>query len=263
MHERKDRLGCWCGVFSTSLSFACLVACASQTSGPAASGAASPSAQAAAPADPATQGVVDRRGKAGASIFVAHQVTDFEAFKKFFEDGSPERDRAGVKGHVVTRLDDGRVVVHLFGGDLDALKMTFESPQVRQYLDRTGGPDRSFAWLAYDELVKLPATPPSGQTFSLFVRLRMLDLAPLRRGFVDLQPLFTDHRVVASGLHHSVDQSDLVFLHLVGTDRGKLEALTKRPEFIAWLDTRGTTEPPQTFLGEDVSRSRTYFAGFQ
>lgn len=196
-------------------------------------------------------------------MFVAHMVSDFDAFKKFFEDGTEERAKAGVKGHLLTRLSDGRVVVHLFAADLDALKMTLASPKLQEYLGRPGSPDASLIWLAYDELIKLPAKPPTEPTFSLLLKLRMSDLAALRNGFVERQGLFTDHGVIASGLHHSVEQSDLVFLHFVGTDAKKLEALSKRPEFLDWLGVRGAAEAPQTFLGEDVSRSRTYYDDFK
>jgi hypothetical protein len=234
------------------------VACAEQPGTPPVAGNQPPAAAAAEP-DPASQGVLDRRGKAGASVFVAHIVSDFAAFQKFFDEGAPDREKVGVKGHVLTKLDDGRVVVHLFANDLDALKLTLASPRMQEYLGRSGSPDASLVWLAYDELLKLPAQAPSGQTFSLFYKLRMTDLPALRRGFINLQPLFTQQGVIASGLHHSVEQSDLVFLHFVGTARDKLEALTKDPNFLEWLASRGTTDPPQSLIGEDVSRSRTYY----
>ncbi|HEY3493661.1 MAG TPA: hypothetical protein VGK73_03200 [Polyangiaceae bacterium] len=230
--------------------------CAQHPAEPPASGA-TPSASAAdTPLDPAAQGVVDRRGKGGASVFVAHMVSDFEGFKKFFEEGAAERVKAGVKGHLLTRLDDGRVVIHLFAGDLPAVKMTLESPALQEYLSRSGSPDASLVWLAHDEFIKLPATPPTGQTFSLYYKLRASDLPALRRGFVELQPVFAEQGVIGSGLHQSVAHADLMFLHFMGTARDKLEALSKRPEFEAWLSASGATEP-KSFLGEDLSRSRT------
>lgn len=245
------------------VALACVTACAEQAEKPPATGA-SPQANAAEPStDPAVYGIVDRRGKEGASVFAAHMVSDFDAFKKFFEDGTADREKAGVKGHVLTRLDDGRVVIHLFAENLDAIKMTLESPKLQQYLDRKGSPDATLVWLAYDELVKLPAKPPTGQTFSLFIKMRMVDLPALRRGFVERQPLFTQQGVIASGLHHSVDQADLAFLHFVGTDRTKLEALSKSAEFQEWLRVAGTAEAPTVLIGEDVSRSRSYYADFK
>jgi len=250
-------------VLPSVAALACLTACAEQPAQPPASGA-SPQATAAGDAtDPAVYGIVDRRGKEGASVFAAHMVTDFDAFKKFFDEGTAEREKAGIKGHVLTKLDDGRVVIHLFAESLDAIKMTLDSPKLQEYLDRKGSPDATLVWLAYDELVKLPAKPPTGQTFSLFVKMRMVDLPSLRKGFVERQPLFNQKDVIASGLHHSVDVADLAFLHFVGTDRAKLEALAKSPEFQDWLRAAGTAEAPTVLMGEDVSRSRSYYADFK
>jgi hypothetical protein len=248
---------------SSLVALACALACASQPAEPPASGA-TPAATAAGPStDPAANGIIDRRGKGGASVFVAHQVSDFDAFKKFFDDGGPEREKAGVKGHLLTRLDDGRVVVHLFANDLDAVKMTLESPTLKEYLNRSGAPDKSLVWLAYDELIKIWPKPPAVPTFSLYLKLSVADLPALRDGFVRLQSMFAEQSVIASGLHHSVDQADLVFLHFVGTNHDQLGALAQRPEFSDWLQKCGSTGTPKSFLGTDVSRSRTYYDDFQ
>jgi hypothetical protein len=238
---------------------ACLVACAQQ---PAESPASGATPAASAPASSGANGVIDRRGKGGVSVFVAHDVADFDAFKKFFEEGAAEREKAGVKGHLLTRLDDGRVVIHLFAQDLDALKMTLASPALKEYLDRKGAPDASLVWLASDELVKIWPKAPAVPTFSMYVRLRAADLPALRNGFVELQPMFAEQSVIAGGLHHSVEQADLVFLHFVGTNHDQLGALASRPEFVEWLKKGGSTEAPKTFLGSDVSRSRTYYDDF-
>jgi hypothetical protein len=250
------------GWLPSLLFLACATACAQQSTEPPAS-SATPATTAEPSLDPAASGVIDRRGKAGASVFVGHQVTDFDAFKKFFDEGFEDRAKTGVKGHLLTRLDDNRAIVHLFAADLDALKMTLASPELEQYLGRPGGPEGSLLWLAHDDLVKLPAKPPTEPTFSLYLKLRAADLPALRRGFVQHQALFAEHGVIASGIHQSVDQSDLVFLHFVGTARDKLEALAKRAEFLDWLGTRGAAEAPQSFVGTDLSRSRAYYDDFK
>ena len=234
---------------------ACATACSQQ---PAESPASAEPA-----ADPAASGVIDRRGKGGASVFVAHQVSDWEAFKKFFEEGAPEREKAGVVGHLLTRLDDGKVVIHFFANDLEVVKNTLASPALQEYLGRTGAPDASLVWVAYDEMVKMFPKSPAVTTFSLFVRMRVTDLPAMRNGFVKLQSVFAEQSVIASGLHQSVDQADLVIVHFVGTNHDQLGALAARPEFQEWIKSGGSTEAPKTFLGEDVSRSRSYYSNFQ
>jgi len=247
--------------FTGLAALACATACGQPPAESPASSSAPPAAEPSA--DPAAAGVIDRRGKGGASVFVAHQVSDFEAFKKFLEDGAPEREKAGVVGHLLTRLDDGKVVIHFFASDLDALKMTLESPALKEYLNRSGAPDASLVWLSHDLLVKMYPKPPAMQTFSLYLRMRVVDLAAVRNGFVKLQPVFDEQSAVASSLHRSVDQADLVFLHVVGTNKDQLAKLAARPEFQEWIKSGGSPEAPQTFLGEDLSRSRSYYSNFQ
>jgi hypothetical protein len=246
------------GGLSGALALTCALSCAGQPAEP----AAPSNAGADQPANPAAAGVIDRRGKGGASVFVAHQISDFDGFKKFFEEGAAEREKVGVKGHLLTRLDDGKVVVHLFANDLEVVKNNFDSPKLKEYMERSGHPDATFYWLAYDELVKVWPKPPAVPTFSLYVKLSAADLTALRDGFVKLQPVFAEQSVIASGLHHSVYQADQVFLHFVGTDHDQLGALTKRAEFGEWLKKSGLSGEPESFLGADLSRSRTYYDDF-
>lgn len=266
MHQRRIKLRFGQGVLRSLSSIAALAwatACAEQPAGPPASGATPPTSAAGSSADLTGTGIIDRRGKGGASVFVANQVSDFNAFAKFFEEGASEREKAGVKGHLLTKLDDGRVVVHLFGNDLDALKLTLDSPALKEYLTRPGAPDASSVWLAYDELIKIWPQAPAVPTFSLYLKVNAADLPAIRDGFVKLQSLFAEQSVIASSLHHSTTQSDLVFLHFVGTDHDQLGALATRPELLEWLRKSGSAGPPQSFLGADISRSRTYYADFQ
>jgi hypothetical protein len=215
-------------------------------------GAAAPAAASAPSAPPTAE--AQRAG--GASFFAVHMLSDFEAFKKYFEEGAAERAKAGVKGYLLTRLDDGRVVIHFFADDVEAVKQTMRSPELQEYLGRKGAPEASLVWLTRDVLVKLPAVPPTGQTYSLYVKAKVGDFAALERGFRERHALFAEHGVIAEGLHHSVVNEELAVLHFVGTARDKLEALSKRREFLELMTLaqgQGNVEP---LIGVDVARDR-------
>jgi len=198
----------------------------------------------------------DSLSHGGASLFVVHLMSDFDAFKKYFDEGEAARAKAGIHGHLLTRLDDGRVVVHLFAADATKLEEALKSPDMERYLDRKGAPESSLVWVTENELVKLPATPPAGPTFSLYLKLRVSDFSALARGFQEKLPLFAEHTVIAEGLHRSVSKQDIAVLHFVGTSREKLETLPKRPEFLALLSSAGSTDELKPLVGVDVSRSR-------
>src|SRR3954464_6643523 len=86
--------------------FVCTVACAS-TAPTSSAAAVPPSGTADAPASRD-----ESLSRGGASLFVVHMMSDFDAFKKYFDDGEAARAKAGIKGHLLSRLDDGRAVVH-------------------------------------------------------------------------------------------------------------------------------------------------------
>ena len=198
----------------------------------------------------------DSLGHGGASLFVVHLMDDFDAFKKYFEEGAAARAQAGIKGHLLTRLDDGRVVVHLFADDLQKVEAALKSPEMERYLDRKGAPESSLVWFTENERVKLPKVPPTGQTFSLYLKLRVADFSALAQGFKQDSPLFAEHDVIAEGLHRSTSKADIAIVHFVGTSREKLETLMKRREFSDLLTRAGSQEEPKPLVGVDVSRSR-------
>jgi len=182
-------------------------------------------------------------------------MSDFDAFKKYFEEGEAARTQAGIQGHLVTRLDDGRVVVHLFGADVVQVQNALKSPEMERYLDRKGAPESSLLWLTENEFVKIPATAPVGPTFSLYLKLKITDYPALEKGFQENLSLFAEQGVIGEGLHKSFDR-DIAILHFMGTSREKLEALVKRPEFGKLVAAAGSQDELKPLIGSDVSRSR-------
>gem|GEM_PF-1200925 len=198
----------------------------------------------------------DSLSHGGASVFVVHLMSDFDAFKKYFEDGAGARAQAGIQGHLLTRLDDGRVVVLLFADASEKVEAALKSPEMARYLDRTGAPQSSLVWVTENELVKLPKVAPTAQTFSLYLKLRVTDFAALAEGFKQNLPLFAEHEVIGEGLHRSTSKEDIAILHFVGTSRDKLEALVKSSAFSALLVRAGSRDAERPLVGVDVSRSR-------
>jgi len=183
-------------------------------------------------------------------------MSDFDAFKKYFEAGAAARSKAGIEGHLLSRLDDGRAVVQLFADDAAKVEEALKSPEMERYLDRKGAPESSLVWITENELVKLPATPADGPTFSLYLKLHVTDFDALAQGFKQDLPLFAEHGVIGEGLHRSTNKEDIAILHFMGKSREKLEALTKRAEFAQLLARAGSKEEAKPLVGVDVSRSR-------
>lgn len=223
--------------------------------GPATAAGTTPAESApAASADTASAADAQRVGLT--SLFVVHMVSDFDAFKTYFEGGAEERAKAGIKGHLLTRLDNGNVVIHLFADDAATVQTALKSPEMQKYINRQGAPDSSLVWLTRDVVVRLPATPATGETYSLFLKLKVADFAALERGFRERQPVFAEQGVIAEGLHRSTEVEDLVVLHFVGIARDKLAALPQRKEFVELLAQAKVQSDVKPLVGVDVARSR-------
>jgi hypothetical protein len=220
-------------------------------------GAQSPAASTAAPSASSEPGASAAPAAAsGASVFVVHLLSDFAAFQKYFEEGSALRDHAGVKGYLLSRLDDGRVVIHLFADDAEQIQAALNSKQLQEHLNRKGAPEASLVWVTKDVLVSLPAATPTVPTYSLFYKLHVADFAAFQRAFEQRVGFFTAEGVLAYGLHQSVAKEAIVILHLMGNSREKLEALPSRPEFAELLAFASRESAEKPLIARDVARSR-------
>jgi len=198
----------------------------------------------------------DQHHRGGASVFVVHEMSDFDAFQKFFEEGAPEREKAGVKGYLLSRLDDGRVVIHFFADELRVVDEALKSPKLQEYLGRKGAPEASLVWITRDVYVTVPAAPPTGETYSLYLKLKVGDFAALERGFAARAPVFAEQGVIGRGLHQSTTSEEIAILHFMGTARDKLEALLKRKEFVELLSQAKSQGEVKGLIGVDRARHR-------
>jgi hypothetical protein len=233
-----------------------LASCASQ---PAASPGtpSSPADQSApAPANTGAGSAATTEVTQGASLFAVHWVSDFEAFKKYLDEGAAERAKAGVTGYLLSRMDDGRIVIHFVANDVKEAQAALNSERLQEYLSRSGKPDASLVWLTHNELLKVPASPPAGATFSLLYKVSVADFNALKSRFAALEAVFVEQSAIGWGLHRSSSRDDIVVLHFMGTDRQKLEALSQRPEFVEMMKLAQPKDAPQPLLGADVARSR-------
>ena len=224
----------------------CLGACSHQAVAPGASEPAAPSGAVVVAFQPAPL---------AASVFVVHSITDLGEFEKYFESGNALRAAGSVKGYLLSRLDDGKVVIHFFAEDLDHVQAALNSERMQGYLNRTSAPDASLVWITRDVSLALSPTRPAGKTFSLYFKLQVADIEAFKQGFDARDGLYAAYGVVGRGLHQSTS-GRVVVLHFVGTSRERLEALTKEPDFgrlLALAEPEGAARP---LLAEDLARSR-------
>jgi hypothetical protein len=225
-------------------------ACGGSQPGPSSTPEASPGT----PGESAPPGAAASAG--GGSVFVVHLISDFDTFKKYFDEGAAERAKLGVKGHLLTRLDGDRVVIHFVADNVDQAQEALRSPRLQAFFDRAGAPETSLIWVTKNVVLDVPASPPTGETFSLFLKVKVTDFAALKSDFEKRRSVFAEQGVIGEGLHQSTVGDDIAILHFVGTAKDKLEALPKRPEFVELLKHAGVKDEVKPLVGVDVERSR-------
>jgi hypothetical protein len=97
------------------------------------------------------------RKDALAGLIVRHEVSDFAAWKRAFDDHAVARADAGIVGHAINRSLDNQnlVVVYLQASSIDQLRAFASSPSLKEAMQRAGvtsAPELSFvqggAWEA-------------------------------------------------------------------------------------------------------------------
>ena len=93
---------------------------------------------------------------------------------------------------------------------------------------------------------------------TLYVRAEDVvgNFTELENGFRALETFFSEQGVIAEGLHRATVGEGIAILHLVGTDKYKLEDLVRKKEFVELLKVSQVEGEIKPLVGVDVSRER-------
>lgn len=162
----------------------------------------------------------DDASRKPASVFVAHQVPDFEAYLEQFNGNAQVRADAGVTRVIMARSvdDPHRVVLHFSAGSLDSVQKFLAGTEYEQLVEADRATESTLLWTATDELNELPAemTPDS---VSLFKKFPLSDFDCAVRALVAAEPALRAQGALGFSLHRSSVKADVAILHFVAKDR--------------------------------------------
>ncbi len=150
------------------------------------------------------------------SVFVVHQVPDFDAYLKQFKDNAEVRAAAGVRRFVMARLADGRVALHFSAGSLQSVQ-DFLDHQYLNLVQADRATDSTLIWTTTDDLDELPAEVPPGSV-SLFKKFLLTDADCGIRALIQAQPALRAQGVLGFSLHHSSTDADVAIIHVLARD---------------------------------------------
>ena len=187
-----------------------------------------------------------------ASVFVVHQVSDFDAYLKQFKGNAQAREQVGVTRVLMARLADDaqRVAVHFEVPSLKTAEDFLASDEYQQLVKADQATDSTLLWTATDELVELPADVPSASV-SLFKKFPVRDMECLVRLLVAGQKELHDQGLLGFSLHRSSSDENVAIVHLLAPSRATAETIYSGAPLKDAFSTCGATDVVHPIIGNN------------
>jgi hypothetical protein len=230
--------------FTGVLALMVCVACGGAPKQPAATPASSAVPAASEPAQN------EKPAERPSSVFVVHQVPDFDAYLKQFKDNTEARAAAGVRRFIMARLADGRVALHFSAGSLKSVQ-DFLDHQYLTLVEADRATDSTLIWTTTDDLDELPTEVAPGSV-SLFKKFLLTDTDCGVRALIKAQSALSAQGILGFSLHHSSTDADVAILHVLARDASVGQSVFVRDLPLA-LEACGATELQNPILADNQS----------
>jgi len=192
------------------------------------------------------------------SVFVAHEVEDFDKWKAAFDAHTEARKGAGAIWHSVSRdaENENKVYVHIVGTDVAKATAFLESDDLKNVMQEAGVKGKPEISLANDVEIKSPENKIEGETFSIVLRHEVADFDKWKVAYDADEPRRKDEMtVIASSVSRAADNENMVVLHFMVTDPAKVKQAVESDELKKVMKEAGVKGPPQVAVARDVETS--------
>jgi hypothetical protein len=154
-----------------------------------------------------------------ASVFVVHQITDFDAYLKQFRGNAEARRSAGVTRVIMGRVagDAQRVALHFSAGSIESIESFLASSEYERMVEKDQATDSSLIWIATDEFDELPTEVPPGSV-SLVKKFPLPDVDCAVAALIREQGALRSQGVLGYSLHRTTANAEVAILHVLATD---------------------------------------------
>lgn len=213
--------------------------------------AASPTATEAAPAPAAEAAPAAEPMLPTVAAFVTYKVKDFDAWKKSFDEGQPQRKEAGITAHHLNRgvTDPNEVVVYLVATDLEKIKAYMADPAMKDSLKAAGVKGKPKVSMV---------TPVENHTATdstlsaALVSHEVKDYDAWKTVFDEDATRRTEAGLVGYTLSRDQDKPNLVIMYAQSKTREALDAFLASPELKAKMKSGGVKGKPKITLLQGV-----------
>lgn len=192
------------------------------------------------------------------STFVAHEIEDWDKWKKVFDAHTDARKGAGAIWHSVSRdvENENKIYIHIVGTDMAKATAFLESEDLKKAMKEAGVKGKPEIWVANDVEIKSPQGKVEGETFSIILRHEVEDFDKWKPAYdADEARRKDEMTVLASSVSRAADNENMVILHFTVTDPAKVQAAMESEELKKVMKEAGVKGKPEYAVGKDIEVS--------
>jgi hypothetical protein len=186
------------------------------------------------------------------AVLVTHGVSNFDQWKRAFDQHREARKAAGILGHHVNLGEGDTVSIYLPALDRARLEAFVASADLKAAMQGAGvtSPPQ-LEWVTPVE----DAHVADRATAAMTVTHPVADFAAWKKVYDGAAGLRAKHGIIGAAVNRAVDDPNCVIVYHQAESRAKLEAFTADPALQAAMRAGGVTAPPvirflQAFPGE-------------
>lgn len=182
----------------------------------------------------------------GVRLFVRHEVSDYAAWRKVYDEFDATRRKMGVTAQAVYRSIDNPndlTVTHDFK-TIDKAKALTASPELKAAMEKAGVAGPPHIWFS----TRVGGKTGEAAGVRLFVRHEVSDYAAWRKGYDAFDAIRRKMGVVAQSVYRSEDNpNDITVTHDFKT-ADEAKAFAASPELKEAMEKAGVTSAPQVWF---------------
>ncbi len=191
------------------------------------------------------------------SVFVAHEVEDWDKWKAAFDGHTAARKGASAIWHSVSRdvENDKKLYIHIVGTDMARTTAFLESEDLKKVMTEAGVKGKPEIWVANDVEIKSPEGKVEGETFSIIIRHEVADFDKWKTAYDADEARRKEMTILGGSVSRAADNENMVILHFMVTDPSKVKEAMESDDMKKVMKEAGVKGPPEVAVAKDVEVS--------
>lgn len=191
------------------------------------------------------------------SVFVAHEVEDWDKWKKVFDAHTAARKAASAVWHSVSRdaENENKIYIHIVGTDMAKTTAFLESEDLKKAMGEAGVKGKPEIWVANDVEIKSPEGKVEGETFSIIIRHEVADFDKWKTAYDADEARRKEMTILGGSVSRAADNENMVILHFMVTDPAKVKEAMESDDMKKVMKEAGVKGPPEVAVAKDVEVS--------